>query len=110
MRYANTQGLTFATVGEGNIRVRDYAEFDLAALNRDVNNVQRVTTRQYIGLEIPSINLARLVEDVKGAADTIRAVTTEVDPSARALGDAGVGEIYLLFCPGDLSINANNIQ
>jgi len=42
--------LTFATVGEGNITVRDFAEFDLSALNRDANNVQRVTNRQYIDL------------------------------------------------------------
>ena len=50
VKYANTQGLTFATVGEGNITVRDFAEFDLSALNRDANNVQRVTNRQYIDL------------------------------------------------------------
>jgi len=52
LRYANTQGLTFATVGEGEIRVRDYEDFDFSALNRDVDNVQRVTSRQYIDLEI----------------------------------------------------------
>ena len=48
-----------------------FAEFDLSALNRDANNVQRVTNRQYIDLEIPGINLARLVEDIEGAARTL---------------------------------------
>ena len=52
IRYANTQGITYATVGEGDIFVRDYVNHDLSALNRDVNNVQRITTQQYIDLEI----------------------------------------------------------
>lgn len=90
VRYSNTQGLTFATVGEGEIRVRDYEDFDFSALNRDVDNVQRVTSRQYIDLEIPGINLAKLAEDVRGAARTLRAATADVRDNAREEGDQAI--------------------
>ena len=91
---ANTQGLTFATVGEGEIRVRDYEDFDFSALNRDVDNVQRVTSRRYIALEIPGINLTKLAEDARGAARTIRAATADVREQG---AQASASQRFVLF-------------
>lgn len=53
--HPNTEGITYATIGAGDIRVRDYENYNFDALNRDVDNVQVITSETYFAIEIPAI-------------------------------------------------------
>jgi len=55
VRYANKQGITFATIGAGDITLRDWSSFDLSALNRDPANMQRVVSDTGFSIETPGI-------------------------------------------------------
>ena len=76
--YRNKEGLTFATVGAGEIKVRKPRDgapgTSLIALNRDAANVQRLVKDETINIKIPTINLAQVIQDLKNSADYLRAV------------------------------------
>ena len=69
--YSNKQGITYATVGAGQIVVRNKPGINLATLNRDPANVQRQTRDKTIDIKIPGIDIKVIVDAVKTAGDAL---------------------------------------
>lgn len=84
--YANKEGATRATLGQGAVNVRDGA--DLASLNRDPAAMQSVTSDEHFSFDIPELNPLLIQQTVKDAANYLRAVGASVPDSVRALGEA----------------------
>ena len=81
--YASKKGVTYATVGAGDIIVRNAPGQSLAALNRDIKNVQRTTNTTLVDLRVPGVQLKGLVETGKVAAEAVEKVSKEIE---KALG------------------------
>jgi len=91
LAYRNTTGVTYATLGAGSVRVRAVeADFTLAALNRDPDNLQQVLSRSGFALEVPGINLKRWSQQVRDMANLIEAVSAEVPDRVRVQGAVAV--------------------
>ena len=88
--YRNVNALTFATIGEGTIRVRDLDGYDFSDLNRDPDNMQRVISETDFSIEIPGINLARWTQQVENTVNLIEAIRTRVPDHVRAEGRQAV--------------------
>ncbi|PWE34098.1 hypothetical protein DDZ14_02785 [Maritimibacter sp. 55A14] len=88
--YSNTQGVTYATVGAGRIVVRDHADFDFGALNRDTDNVQRVISHDYFEIDLPGVNLSRWIQQAEDTVDLINFATARVPDIVKADGDFAV--------------------
>jgi hypothetical protein len=86
--YRNVTGVTFATIGAGEIVQRGAAPTALFLLNREAGNFQRVTASETIDIKIPGINLLRVVQGITDAADLYRAVTAQVPDSVMGEGPA----------------------
>lgn len=71
----------------GDIIVRNAPGQSLAALNRDIKNVQRTTNTTLVDLRVPGVQLKGLVETGKVAAEAVQTVIEEI---RKAIGpDAG---------------------
>jgi hypothetical protein len=89
-RYRNEQGLTFATLGAGDLNIRNRPRLDLSGLNRDVANMTRVTSSTSWAFAIPSLNLAKLQQDIQNSANYVNALTANVPQKAKDEGEHGV--------------------
>ena len=76
--YKNKQGLTFATVGAGTIKVRATPTQNLLTLNRDAANVQRTTVDRTLDIKIPGVNLNTLIADVNNSVNFFRTLAADV--------------------------------
>ncbi len=85
--YRNKQGVTYATVGGGEIRVRSNPDIDLRSLNTNVNTVHKTTKNVYVNIKIPGINLKKLRENLEESGNFIRAATANVPDRVRVQGD-----------------------
>lgn len=88
--YRNVNALTFATIGEGTIRVRDLDGYDFSELNRDPDNMQRVISSTSFSIEIPGINLVRWTQQVEDTVNLIEAIRTDLPDHVRNEGAAAV--------------------
>jgi filamentous hemagglutinin family protein len=86
--YRNTTGVTYATVAGGHVdvTVRNKGDLDLSGLNRDINNVQRITGTTYFALQIPGLNLAKLADDLNAAKNYLTAATAAIPDNIRNQG------------------------
>lgn len=77
--YSNTQGITHATIGVGTITLRDWEDYDLSNLNRDIDNVQEIISSKEFHISIPGVNLKRWAGQVERSLNLLQAVTTVPD-------------------------------
>jgi Pretoxin HINT domain/Hemagglutinin repeat len=85
--YHDKQGVTYATVGAGTITVRNKQTgpgTSLLALNRDAANLQRVVKDETINITIPTVNLVKVLEDIKKAGNVISALAADVPAEIKA--------------------------
>ena len=91
--YHNKEGLTYATVGAGEIIIRNTpngAGTSLLGLNRDIKNVQRVVRNDTINIKIPTLNLQKVLADLKTSYGFLRALVAETPANAKNMGPEGV--------------------
>jgi Papain fold toxin 1, glutamine deamidase len=93
-------GLTYATVGAGQIKIRNNPTQNLITLNRDAANVQRVVKDQTIDIKIPAVNLKTLVDDVDKSVNFFRALTADVSDLQRANGNHASDQYINLILRG----------
>ena len=85
--YKDKQGLTYATVGKGEIKVRNAAPGStLIALNRDAANVQKVVKNEVIDIKIPTVNLVAVLKDIEDSANFLRALAADLPESVKSQG------------------------
>lgn len=98
--YHDRQGITFATVGEGLIQVRDVADgeaFDFRDLNRDTDDVQRLIKDESFEINLPAIQLSSLTQNLKDARAAFTglseegALVREAANNERAILEAALG-------------------
>ena len=94
--YRNVQALTYATIGAGDIRVRDVGGYDFSGLNRDPDSMQRVTSSTNISIEVPGINLKRWTQQVRDTVNLVEAYTTDIDRLRAEHGEGGI-QLYREF-------------
>ena len=70
--YRNKEGITYATVGAGEIKVRNNPRQSLIALNRDPANLQRVIKDKTIDIKIPGLQLRAIVEAGKAVESVVK--------------------------------------
>ena len=70
--------------------MRDFDDYNFDALNRDVDNVQVITSDTYFAIEIPAINLGRWKQQVRDSVLLIKSVTTNVPDFVKAKGGYAV--------------------
>ena len=78
--YHDRQGITFATVGEGAIRVRDVVDgnvFDFRALNRNANDAQRLIRDESFELNLPAIELSSLSQNLQDSREFFAGLSEE---------------------------------
>lgn len=85
--YSDVEALTFATLGTGDLTVRDYAGYDFSLLNRSPDDMQRVISEREFSIEIPGINLKRWVQQVEDSINLLEAVTTRVPEDVAKRGE-----------------------
>ncbi len=88
--YSDKQGITFATVGQGDIHIRNSAEQNITALNRTMADMQRVTSKTDFAIEIPGLNFAKLAADIEATANLLRAIGADIPQSVRIQGKQAV--------------------
>ncbi len=88
--YRDVEALTFATVGPGTIRVRDYADYDFSEINRDPENMHRIVSETEFSIEIPGINLTKWTQEVRDTIDLIEAETTKIPDHVKNQGAVAV--------------------
>ncbi|WP_322864768.1 hemagglutinin repeat-containing protein (plasmid) [Aquicoccus sp. G2-2] len=107
LAYSNTQAITYATIGAGNITVREaHADFTVDALNRDPDNMQQVLSSTNFSIEIPGINLVRWTEQVEDTVNLIEAIRTNVPDHVRAEGAQAVDQYRDLILRGATGLEA----
>ena len=98
--YHDRRGITFATVGEGAIRVRDVADgnvFDFRALNRNANDAQRLIRDESFELNLPAIELSSLSQNLQDSREFFAGLSEESNfireaiNSDRAILEAALG-------------------
>ena len=92
--YRNKTGVTYATVGAGTINVRNKPAAgtpgtSLLALNRDAANLQRVVKDEVIDIKIPTVNIAKVIEDLTKSINLVRAIGATVPAHIAKLGPNG---------------------
>ena len=97
--YRDKQGLTYATVGAGEIIVRNAPApgtpgTSLLALNRDAANVQKVVKNEVIDIKIPAVNLKAVIDDINNSATFLKALAADVPEDVRREG-RHAEDIYL---------------
>ena len=99
-QYRNTRGLTFATLGAGDINVRARPKLDLSGLNRDVANMTRVTSSTAWSFTLPVLNLAKLVDDLTAAYHFVNTLTAQVPEDIQIRGEQAVKQYQALLLQG----------
>ncbi len=99
-QYRNQSGLTFATMGAGDINIRNRPNLDISGLNRDVNNMSVVTSRTSWSFATPALNLFKLYDDLSLARNTINTLAAGVPQAVKDKGDSGVRAYQRLMLNG----------
>lgn len=89
-------GITYATVGEGEIIIRDQTGLDpgmFALLNRDPANLQVTIKDEYFDIQIPGLNLKNWWRNVEGAGNFVEGLFVDI-PSEYASQGAGTEHYY----------------
>jgi filamentous hemagglutinin family protein len=91
--YSNTQAVTYATIGAGEISIREAPEgFDLVELNRDPDAMQQIVSEQSFSIEIPGVNLKRWTKQVEDSVNLLEAITATAPDRIRAEGSQAVDQ------------------
>lgn len=98
--YADKQGVTFATVGQGDIHIRNSAQQNINALNRTIGEMQRVTSKTDFAIEIPGLNFAKLAADIEATGNLLRAVGASIPDSIRQQGQQAINIYQRLIVNG----------
>jgi hypothetical protein len=109
-RYRNVQGLTFATLGAGDLNIRNRPRLDLSGLNRDVANMTRVTSSTSWAFAIPSLNLAKLQQDIQNSANYVNALTANVPQAVKEQGEQAVKQYHALLLRGATEAEARQLM
>ena len=88
--FSSKTGVTYATVGAGEITVRDWETFDFSELNRNTDVIQEIISDKSFSIAIPGINITRWREDLKGAKALVNAVAAKVPDNVRSQGEQAV--------------------
>ncbi|WP_448954903.1 hemagglutinin repeat-containing protein [Labrys neptuniae] len=110
VEYRNKTGLTFATLGAGDLNIRDRPKLDISGLNRDPANMQRVTKDTSWSFSIPALNIAKLADDITNAQRYISTLTKEVPEGIKAQGNQAIGQYQALLLSGATEPEARQLM
>ena len=105
--YSDKRGITYATVGEGDINIRNKPGQDISALNRNIGDLQKVTSRTNFSIAIPGLNFAKLADDIEATANVVRAL--RVPDSVRLQGTNAVAMYQRLILNGYTAEEARRV-
>ena len=87
-QYKNVTGITFATLGDGAVTIRNRPNLDYSALNADPANMQRITKSTSFSIDVPELNLAALSKDIADSRNFMNTLTANIPTEIRKKGKA----------------------